>query len=240
VLRDDIKEELENGEEIISEYAKKQTTLNNVGVTTLLAKMISYMFSDISIGGLTDLALELCTEMMNGGNSVVANSLYEYLVNKDTDLKFLEHLRGRMFFAHRSIKEAKRAGAFGGGEGVGEDFVDSCRSLITTTRFIQLCCEGHNLKFQEFMRVQPMLDGNVDLISKVFFPSLFSRFSLFLIYIMFNRSSKFFSNAVSRQQLYRILSRLSLMWLGNFLLSWWICVRDHAQATKKKFCHQTR
>ena len=159
--------ELENGEYIIREYVKKQTALNNVGVTTLLAKMISSLFSDVSIGGLPDLALELCTEMMNGGNAQVASTLYEYLVEKDTDLKFLEHLHSRLFTGHASIKEAKRGGSFGGGDGVSDEFVDSCRSIITTTRFIQLCCEGHNFKFQEFMRHQPMLDGNVDLLSKV-------------------------------------------------------------------------
>ena len=46
-----------------------------MGVTALMARVIASLSSDISEGGLPDVALELLVELLNGGNLRVQDTL---------------------------------------------------------------------------------------------------------------------------------------------------------------------
>jgi hypothetical protein len=158
----------ELSEDLYVAYRGKQEALNSIGVTELLGQIIANV-DDAVPGGLPDLALELFVELLNGGCVEAADALYQFLVRVDTEGKFLKHIDRRIDLGLESLREAKSRGGFGGDpEWVMSDDVEaSCDDVIATTRFMQLMCEGHNLKFQNLLRVQPMYAGQFNLVNKV-------------------------------------------------------------------------
>jgi hypothetical protein len=148
-------------------YHAKQTTLNSLGVTELLAVLISSLDSTAD-GDLPDVAIDLLIEMMNGGNETVARELYQFLVDVDTDGKFMKHLDRRFDADFEALQATKEKDQFGSGAAViNPEVVRLCDNVGTTVRLLQLCCEGHNLPFQDLMRAQPMYTGDINLVAQV-------------------------------------------------------------------------
>jgi hypothetical protein len=149
-------------------YRAKQVALNSFGVTELLAKIISSL-DDISPGGLPDIALDVFIELLNGGCMEAADSLYHFLIRVDTEGKFIQHLGRRLDVGLAKLQNAKARGGFGRDSGgvIGAEMEESCGFAIATTRFLQLVCEGHNIKFQNLLRAQPMYSGQFNLVKKV-------------------------------------------------------------------------
>jgi len=77
-----------------------------------------------------------------------ADTLYHFLVRVDTEAKFLKHLDRRLGVGISGLRAAKARGGFGGDENwvITDDVEASCDFTITTLRFMQLLCEGHNIK----------------------------------------------------------------------------------------------
>jgi hypothetical protein len=155
-------------EDELEDYTGKQSTLNDLGVTDLLAKIVSSV-DDISPGCLADYALELLVEILNGGNASVADTLYNHLVKQDTEGKFINHLAMRLKASSRGIKEYKTRGFFGTAEATApaDEFISLCEECIQTSRLLQLLCEGHNHRFQELIRDQPMYRSKHNLVDIV-------------------------------------------------------------------------
>ena len=158
--------ELEDDE--AAAYHAKQSELSRMGVTALCARIVC-VIEDSGDGSLTDVAVDLLAEMMNGGNHAVAEALYAYLVDVDTEGKFLAHLRERLQRGQQSLIVGRKRGLLGNGnEMLTPEIVADVESLIMTARLMQLCCEGHNERFQNYYREQPMYSGgSLDLLSAV-------------------------------------------------------------------------
>jgi len=152
-------------EDELAEYVSKQVKLNELGVTVLLAKITS-SFDDISPDSLPDNAIELLVEMLNGGNSAVASTLYSYIVELDMEGKFINHLAMRLEASAKGIKEYRDRGFFGVAEATvpTDDFISLCEECIQSSRLLQLCCENHNHNFQELIRDQPMYRSKRNLV----------------------------------------------------------------------------
>lgn len=65
---------------------------------------------------------------------------------------------------------SKKQGIFGSGHELTDDVLISINCLVTTSRFCQLCCEGHNIKFQNYFRSQAMnsSSGSINIVSLVY------------------------------------------------------------------------
>lgn len=144
-------------------YARRQTELNDLGVTRLLVDIVS---SD-GVADLPEVAIDCLVEMLNGGNRKVAATVYNYLLESDGDGKFLRHIDALLDSDLDHIITAKARRGFATGSPLEDDVAASCESIMSITRLMQLLCEGHFLRFQELMRVQPMNTGNVDLVERV-------------------------------------------------------------------------
>jgi len=88
------------------------------------------------------------------------------LVKVDTEGNFIKHLDRRFNAGLEGLQEARKVGGFGTlSEAVSTDDLEAaCDYVITTTRFVQLLCEGHNLPFQNLLRCQPMYTGEFNLV----------------------------------------------------------------------------
>lgn len=93
--------------------------------------------------------------MLNGGNGAVQQSLYQYLLDSDSDCRMLEHLEKRFSRALEGLVEAKRSGKL---EAIEEDADEEALvdydSVVLTARLVHLFCEGHHFGFQNYVRVQ--------------------------------------------------------------------------------------
>jgi hypothetical protein len=156
-------------EEELREYHKKQSKLNDLGVTALLARIIASLSDDILPGHLPDKALHLLVELLDGGNAKVQSSLYQHLIDVDAEGKLLIHMEARMLRGFEIMSEAKNEGTIGSDdESLIDDIVPECEYLIHSTRFLQLLCEGHHRGFQNYMRTQPMhTSSHVNLVRSV-------------------------------------------------------------------------
>jgi len=165
MLRQVTPHELTN--ELHAAYHAKQVFLNGLGVTQLLAKTIASL-DDISPGGLPDVALDMFIELLNGGCMEAADSLYHFCL-EDTEGKFIQQLSRRLDAGLAGLIDIKAHGGFGRDSGgvIDAEMEESCEFMIATTRFMQLMCEGHNLKFQNLLRAQPMYPGQHNLVKKV-------------------------------------------------------------------------
>ena len=129
-------------------YTANQKGLDKLGVTALLAEVVTSRSFDVGRGRLPDDALELLIELLNGGNTAVQATLYDYLTQSDHEGKFLQHLERRIQVSFEHIQEAKRRNEGAGDSAKIQDISDECKSIISTARFLQLLCEGHYLPFQ--------------------------------------------------------------------------------------------
>jgi hypothetical protein len=117
---------------------------------------------------MSDLAIELLNELLNGGNSAVADHLHAWLVHKDTEGKFVGHLERRLQRSGEHIRDAKKRGFFGVGLAVEStaEFMSTCEECIQTVRCLQLLCEGHRWAYQELLREQPMYRSSANLVAQ--------------------------------------------------------------------------
>jgi uncharacterized membrane protein YgcG len=129
---------------------KKQNALNRMGVTKLLARVVSSLDSEGEAGGLPDVAVEVFTEILNGGNSEVQQSLYDHLVHTDTEGKVVRYLERRLMGAFGGLVEAKNAGRIGSNDDTrAQKLSADCDGVVLMARFLQLLCEGEiDLDFQ--------------------------------------------------------------------------------------------
>jgi hypothetical protein len=131
----------------------KQAELNRMGVTELLATVISNLSHDLTEGGLPDTAIELFNELLNGGNERVQDTLYAHLVTNDTEGKLVAHLAERLEKDMEGIVETRKNAQLGkeGDEENSASDADDCEHAISTVRFLQLLCEGVLYVFDGFM-----------------------------------------------------------------------------------------
>jgi hypothetical protein len=121
----------------------KQSALDRLGVTELLAVVISSLSHDLSESGLPNAAIGLFNELLNGGNESAQDTLYSYLVHVDTQGKFVAHIAQRLDKALEGIVAARKNMHLGKEETDSSvDDADDCEHAICTVRFLQLLCEG--------------------------------------------------------------------------------------------------
>jgi hypothetical protein len=125
-----------------SVFFSKQAELNRMGVTELLATVISSLSHDLSEGGLPDTAIELFNELLNGGNERVQDTLYEHLLTHDTEGKLVAHIAKRLEMNMEGMVSAQRNAQFGKDSDDTASDADDCEHAISTVRFIQFLCEG--------------------------------------------------------------------------------------------------
>jgi hypothetical protein len=136
-------------------YLSKQNELNDLGVTVLLAHVIANLTDTGVKGSLADIALSLFTEMLNGGNVEVQKTLYEHLIEVDTDCRFLEYVNVRLQRSQDGLIEAKKSGTLLDSE-PSKSLQSDCEAAIGIVRLVQLLCEGHHAGFQNYIRVQEL------------------------------------------------------------------------------------
>jgi hypothetical protein len=95
-------------------FQAKQAVLNKSGVTDLLARIL-ILLPPGDEGSISDMALELFSELLNGGNRVVQDTLLEILKTKDPEVKFLGHLAARLEHDSKWLTEARARGQLGRG-----------------------------------------------------------------------------------------------------------------------------
>jgi len=114
-----------------------------MGVTKLLARVVSSLDSEGEAGGLPDVAVEVFTEILNGGNSEVQQSLYDHLVHTDTEGKVVRYLERRLMGAFGGLVEAKNVGRIGSNDDTrARKLSADCDGVVLMARFLQLLCEG--------------------------------------------------------------------------------------------------
>lgn len=142
-------DELDADERLL--FVRKQTNLSAWGVVTLLAKVLASL-SENANGEFADLSIELLIEMLNGGNTEVQQTLFNYLMSMDTECRFLENLDKRLLRVHNELSDAKKAGILE----TSDELAVECKKAISTARLIHLLCEGHHQGFQNYVRVQDL------------------------------------------------------------------------------------
>lgn len=136
-------------------YNTKKEVLNSLGVTELLARILASLCDDVTVDGLPDRVVQLLVELLDGGNKYVQQTLYNHLVNIDSDGKFLSHIEKRMHHAFSMYIAGKKMSKLTKTtKKVSKNVSESCEYLIQTFRMVQLLCDGHHLGFQDFLRVQ--------------------------------------------------------------------------------------
>mmetsp|Transcript_1238 Transcript_1238/g.2394 ORF Transcript_1238/g.2394 Transcript_1238/m.2394 type:complete len:1459 (+) Transcript_1238:3-4379(+) len=146
-------------------YAAKQHVLLKHGCVELMARIIMSQ-ETAEDGDIADEALEVLDELQHGADSHVKECLYELLSKEDAEGRFLAHLVGRMTGANAKMTEGRSFGLLGG---LGAHLTDEMRAAIANVRqtinFLTHLCVGHDAKFQDIVRVQPMYSGrNYDLV----------------------------------------------------------------------------
>jgi hypothetical protein len=84
----------ELSEDELAVYEAAHEELDALGVTVLVSRVIMTHTSTIE-GDLSDVALELLNELLHGGNHKVRRTFFQWIVNSDTEGKFLWHLKQR-------------------------------------------------------------------------------------------------------------------------------------------------
>jgi len=144
-------------------FHAKQGELNRMGVTEVLATILLGMSHDLGEGNHPDKAIALLNEILNGSNVAVQDTLLLHLTNFDKEGKFKTHIGKRLDLALESIVADRKNGHTKGG---GEETID-CEHAISTVRLLQLLCAGHHASFQNYLRSEPTVSSDIDLISAV-------------------------------------------------------------------------
>jgi hypothetical protein len=139
-------------------YNAKKTKLNSLGVTTLLAQILSSLCDDITVGGLPDRVLQLFVELLDGGHRDVQQTLFQHLTESESEGKFLAHIEKRISYAFGIYLEVKKIDASTRSISMlSHEVLEACEHLTMSFRFLQLLCEGHHFGFQNFLRQQDIL-----------------------------------------------------------------------------------
>jgi hypothetical protein len=115
-------------------------------------------------------AVYVCIALLLGGNAL-AQKVFLRHMRGDPNAHYMievlhEHLRGAMSFAKKRKKAAKWRGA-GSAEPVDvDDEADLAQTVLCQSilRFLQLLCEGHNLRLQRFMSAQGSSTRSLNLV----------------------------------------------------------------------------
>ena len=113
-------------------------------------------------------AVYVCIALLLGGNKLAQKVFLRHMRN-DPNLHAMievlyEHLRGAMAFAKRRKKAAK--GRVVGATADVDDDADLAQTVLCQSilRFLQLLCEGHNLRLQRFMSSQGSSTKSLNLV----------------------------------------------------------------------------
>jgi hypothetical protein len=119
-------------------FHSKQSDLNKMGVTEVLATILLGLSHDLGEGNHPDKAIALLNEILNGNNEGVQDTLLLHLTNFDKEGKFKTHIGKRLDLALESIVADRKNGHVKGG---GDETID-CEHAISTVRLLQLLCAG--------------------------------------------------------------------------------------------------
>jgi hypothetical protein len=119
-------------------FHSKQSELNRMGVTEVLATILLGLSHDLGEGSHPDKAIALLNEILNGCNIAVQDTLLLHLKNFDKEGKFKTHIGKRLDLALESIVADRKNGHM---KGEDEETID-CEHAISTVRFLQLLCAG--------------------------------------------------------------------------------------------------
>ncbi|RWS03738.1 inositol 1:4:5-trisphosphate receptor type 3-like protein, partial [Dinothrombium tinctorium] len=118
-----------------------QNFLNNQGVTNLIIDLII----DNSNKEIFAKSLELGITMLEGGNQFVQNTIFNILANEDKGGKFLKVIHEKVDAACKKTKLWAEAG---------DNLSPDILIMKLILRFLQLTCENHNSKLQNYLRDQ--------------------------------------------------------------------------------------
>ena len=102
-----------------------------------------------------DAATELGIEILEGGNLVVQTTLYDYAKIQDVEGRFFKNIVDRLGSLQRQIVRLRDEKANSKNpEALRNQEVTLVMDMREKARFLQLMCEGHNLKMQHMLRTQ--------------------------------------------------------------------------------------
>ena len=136
-------------------YVQKQNSLDSLGVTHLVAEVLSNSQPTASgAKSLDDAAFALALELIGGGNPTVQMSVYGYLMNTDVRARLWGHLRTRLDTAMTKLHQWKTRVALEYSPPTSEEKLNA-EYAVQTCELMRLMCEGHNRDMQDLLREQP-------------------------------------------------------------------------------------
>ena len=151
---------------------KRQKELLNIQIIPFLCKLISQYYNEKEIISET---LKICIGLLIGGNMTTSNYFYNYLINDEKNIvlrRFSDLLTIHFnFIKEKSIRDneiilegnknkVKNISVLIGEKEAFEFHMITCCRIL---RFFQLLCEGHNKKFQNYLREQDLNNSNFEI-----------------------------------------------------------------------------
>lgn len=133
-----------------------------------MASVVAAMVS-VEEGDLPDVALAVLNELLFGGNMKVQNTLYQWMMEEDTEGDFLKHLQDRLNTSMEMIDEGKKYSMLGEEDkkDISEEVHQGLLNATQTVVFCRLLCVNHCDKFQNILREQPGHTTQFNLINHI-------------------------------------------------------------------------
>ncbi|EGR30673.1 MIR domain protein [Ichthyophthirius multifiliis] len=170
VLRNMVEENKENEEEQI----KMQNQLDSLGATRMVLYVISENHKNLDSEMLIQF-LNFVNTLLEGGNVKVQKTLFEfYTTHQKSEVifkRFNHIIRKQITIIEQKAKEKSKARS--NTMNLIQDELDSSNDqtdielLEFVLNFLQLSCEGHNLKLQNYVRQQTNSRNNYDMINAI-------------------------------------------------------------------------
>ena len=133
-----------------------QEYLNNLGCMLMILKILSSIKSTIS-NDLLDALLDLGCALLEGGNTIVQTTVYNYFTTNSVSENMFRKL-------YNTIKTQKDKLNFRGLDYYHKSDDDTEAEIMEKIMtFLQLFCEGHNLDLQKYIRKQTNSQENFDM-----------------------------------------------------------------------------
>ena len=147
-------------------FLAKQSDLNNLGVTVLLATVLMSLSG--RSGPIQDAATALFIELLNGGNLAVQDTLFAHLDACDAESRLVSHADAMLELSLQGLQESRKNGHLDSSNASRIALAaKDCETAQSMARFLQLLCEGHHLAFQNYLRVQPAASKQADLVKRL-------------------------------------------------------------------------
>eukprot|EP01064_Diplonema_japonicum_P011696 TRINITY_DN19132_c0_g1_i1.p1 TRINITY_DN19132_c0_g1~~TRINITY_DN19132_c0_g1_i1.p1 ORF type:complete len:2902 (+),score=722.22 TRINITY_DN19132_c0_g1_i1:105-8810(+) len=151
VEKGELKQEIDDDDDfsVTPNHIKMQNKLNKLGLTSCMVKL-----TEIGHGGIAHEAICFGVALLQGGNNQVQNSMLYFFLNNDES--FFESMKDSIGVAvDKLVERSRKRDLFGeSSEHRAIAFAPSLGSIGKVLRLLQLVCEGHHLRLQNYIRLQ--------------------------------------------------------------------------------------